>query len=62
MSVYDVIDGFERGDQSAPPQIWAMWETPDISTFPDDASEEKPYMWDAAQGTWVTLDNLTENL
>lgn len=60
MSFNDIIDGFTRGDRNAPPQIWAMWQTPDESTFPDDASDENPYMWDATQGAWVTIDNITE--
>jgi len=61
MSSNDEIDGFKRGDRKAPPQVWAVWRTPDNSTFPDDASEEKPYMWDASEGEWVTLENITEN-
>lgn len=58
MSFNDVIDGFTRGDRNAPPQVWAMWETPDMSTFPDDASDENPYMWHPAQGAWATINNI----
>jgi|TARA_R110002167_G_scaffold223640_1_gene428943 hypothetical protein len=60
MSFNDVIDGFIRGDPLAPPIVWAMWGTPDQSTFPDDASEDTPYIWDVVQGAWVTFANMSE--
>jgi hypothetical protein len=60
MSFNNVVEGFTRGDPLAPPQIWAIWGIPDESTFPDDASDENPYMWDVTQGAWVTIDNITE--
>lgn len=57
-----VADGWTRGDPMAPTSVRAEWETPDMDTYPDDASWETPYVWDAVDGEWERIPELTGHL
>tara|TARA_X000001036_G_scaffold286478_1_gene266117 strand:+ start:1793 stop:2077 length:285 start_codon:yes stop_codon:yes gene_type:complete len=50
-------EDWERGNPGAPPHVQRMWELCDWDSFPDDASDEKPYLWHPIKGAWVTIED-----